>query len=198
MPNKSSHYRAPLVRGSTMVRLSSALLCGALCLWSLGSRPAFADGSSQQDSPASWAPIGVIQSTPGVHITLSGGQLGIGASVDLLGGVVFNGNREFSPRPGVVSGGFAEVNAVLKEGVTTTLGWRSGGGALAPTMGGGYIPYGMATYDMGKSFGAVSGRFFGFGARALYFGAAFRRTAGEHSTLRGGLAVPLLPIPSVI
>ena len=34
-------------------------------------------------------PVGVMQVTPGVHMTLSGGTVGVGASIDALGGVVF-------------------------------------------------------------------------------------------------------------
>ena len=99
-----------------MKRFHSIFVCTGLGLLSLTPGVAHADRETGLDTRSTWAPIAVIQSTPGVHITLSGGKLGIGASLDLLAGGALNGNRDFSIGPGIVGGGFAEVNAVRKEG----------------------------------------------------------------------------------
>jgi len=144
-----------------------------------------------------YAPIAVIQATPGLHLGLSGGKLGVGASIDVLGGVVLNGNRCFCITPGVVGGGFAEIQAVWKQGVTRTVGWRAGGGALGPTLGGGYIPFGMVTYDQGRSAGALVGRRTGVHARSLYFGGGVNRMEDQTLLFTLGLEVPVLPVPAV-
>jgi hypothetical protein len=175
--------------------LTSLLLC-SIGVLSFSPRLALAHTGGNH-LRADYAPIGVIQATPGVHLTLSGGKIGIGASVDLLGGVVLNGNRIFSVTPGVVVGPFAEVNAVLNQGVSYAYGARVGAGALAPTLFGGYLPFGMLTYDIGESRGAVTGKRRGLHARALFFGAAASQVGGEDWVVTGGVELPLLPAPAV-
>ena len=109
------------------MRKRLVLLLYAACL--IGSTPpaAFADSVPGPNPRATYAPIAVIQATPGLHLTLSGGLLGIGANIDVLTGVVLNGNRCFCVTPGIVGGGFAEIHAVWRQGVTGTVGWRAGG-----------------------------------------------------------------------
>jgi hypothetical protein len=149
------------------------------------------------DARSDYAPIAVIQATPGLHLSLSGGKLGVSASLDVLGGVVLNGKRCFCITPGVVGGGFAEVQAVWNQGVTRTVGWRAGGGALGPTLGGGYIPFGMVTYDQGRSVGALSGRRTGVHARSLVGGASVNRMEDQTTLFTLGFELPLLPVMAV-
>ncbi len=146
--------------------------------------------------PPDPGPVGVIQATPGVHLTVNRGKLGMGASVDVLGGVVF-GDRAFNLAPGVVAGPFVELNAVVSQGVSVTVGGRAGGGALAPTARVGFVPYGMAAVDYGRSFGALDGARMGLHLRALYggFGASRHADGGWGFTL--GPELPLVPAPVV-
>ena len=144
-----------------------------------------------------YAPIGVIQMTPGLHLSFSGGHFGGGASLDVLGGVVLNGNREFAISPGLVVGPFAEVNAAFGRGVTTTLGGRGGVGGLAPTLGGGFIPWGMLTYDQGRTAGAQTGTRRGVHARVIYGDLGISHVADDAWVVALGPAQPLLPVPWV-
>ena len=160
---------------------------------------AFADSMVEPggERAPTYAPIGVIQMTPGLHLSLSGGHFGGGASLDLLGGVVLNGNREFAIAPGLVVGPFAEVNAAFGQGVTTTIGGRGGLGGLAPTLGGGFMPWGMLTYDQGRTAGAQTGTRRGVHARVIYGDLGVSRVADEAWVVALGPALPLLPIPAV-
>jgi len=146
--------------------------------------------------PPEPGPVAVVQASPGVHLTLSRGKLGVGASVDLLGGVVF-GDREFNLAPGVVAGPFVELNAVLKQGLNVTVGGRAGGGALAPTARVGFVPYGMAAVDYGRSFGALDGARMGLHLRALYGGLGASRHADGGWGFTVGPELPILPAPVV-
>ncbi len=146
--------------------------------------------------PVQQGPVGVLQATPGVHISLVDGHLGVGASVDLLAGIVF-GERAFNLAPGVVAGPFAELNAVLKQGVTLTGGARGGVGALAPTARLGFIPYGLVAVDHGRCLGATQGVRWGMHARVLYGGVGGHRYADGTHGFSLGAELPLLPVPVV-
>ena len=130
----------------------------AACL--IGSTPAaLADSVPGPNPRATYAPIAVIQATPGLHLTLSGGMLGIG--------------------------------------VTGTVGWRAGGGALAATLFGGFMPFGMLTYDQGLSFGALTGTRRGIHARSIYGGIGANLMEEGRTVFTLGAELPLLPVPAV-
>jgi hypothetical protein len=147
--------------------------------------------------PPAYRPITVIQSTPGIHLTLSDGKLGLGLNLDVLAGVVLNGSRCFCPSPGVVSGAFTEVHAVLGQGVTASVGWRAGVGVLAPTLGGGFIPFGQLTYDRGRAYGALAGARWGVHGRALIGGAGVNVMEDGALVIKLGPEVPLVPVPAI-
>lgn len=138
-------------------------------------------------------PLAVFQMSPGVHLTVSGGRVGVGASVDALAGVVF-GPQDTSVSPGIVAGPFASVNAVFSEGITVTWGGRVGAGGLAPSVDG-YVPAGLVTYDRGQSFGARSGVRHGIRLRSVVFGAAVNWYEDGSKVWTGGLELPLFPFP---
>ncbi len=147
-------------------------------------------------APAQPGPVAVAQATPGVHLTFDRGALGVGASLDALGGVVF-GDREFDLAPGFLVGPFVELNAIWKQGFDLTIGGRVGGGALAPTATVGFVPYGLAAVDYGRSFGAVDGARMGLHLRALYGGLGASRHAEGSWGFTLGPELPLLPPPIV-
>ena len=140
-------------------------------------------------------PVGVMQVTPGVHMTLSGGRVGVGASIDALGGVVF-GPRYFTTSPGVVGGPFVEINTVLSEGTTLTWGGRAGAGALAP-MAVGFLTAGLATSEHGRSRGARTGTRRGLRLRSVAFGAAVNWYDEGPKVWTAGIEAPILPLPLV-
>ena len=141
-------------------------------------------------------PVGVVQATPGLHLGYSGGRLGLGLSVDALGGVVF-GDRDFNIAPGVVAGPFAEVNLWLGGGVEVVAGGRVGGGALAPTAVLGYVPYGMLTVDYGAVLTDPGEARKGLHVRALYGGLGLTRDSIGRPGVTLGAEFPLLPVPVV-
>ena len=140
------------------------------------------------------SPIAVIQLTPGLHLGVSGGKFGMGLSVDALGGIVF-GPRYNALSAAVVAGPFVEYNLIIKQGGTFTWGGRGGAGAVTPTLTGGFIPWGLATFDIGQSSGAHTGRRTGGHLRGLFGGAGVSKHANGDFTTTVGLELPMLPIP---
>ena len=110
----------------------------------------------REQTRSDYAPIAVIQTTPGLQVSLSGGKLGVGVAIDVMAGVVLNGERCFCITPGVVGGGFAELQAVWGQGISYTTGWRAGGGAVAPTLSGGFMSVGLVAFERGRAWGAVN------------------------------------------
>ena len=188
------------------MRFLTALLCAVFAL-SLSPRPANAEVEHQGF-------VSLIQASPGVHLTLSGGKLGVGANLDVLAGTVWGSRDLFAIGPGIVAGPFAEVNAVWKEGVSYTVGWRAGAGALAPTLFGGFMTFGMVAVDQGRTRGAVEGERIGLHVRSVLGGVGVNlveaplRAAnignyddappqGQSFVFTGGLELPMLPLPAV-
>lgn len=182
-----------------VLRTGVVVLRTLICYGLVALVPASARADSVRGaSPhAVYSPISVIQGTPGLHLTLSDGKVGVGLNLDILAGVVLNSSRCFCPSPGVVSGAFAEVHAVLGQGVTATVGWRAGAGVLAPTLGGGFIPFGQLTYDRGRSYGALAGSRWGLHARALVGGAGVSLMEAGGVVITLGPEIPLVPVPAV-
>ena len=140
--------------------------------------------------------LGAIQSTPGIHLGISNGQFGFGASVDVLGGAILSYPHKVMS-PGIVAGPFIEVNVIPKKGTAFTWGGRAGLGGLTPTWGDGFVPHILATFDFGRSMGANTGTRVGGHLRGLYGGLGIKRhrKGGVDATL--GLEIPLVPFPLV-
>ena len=138
--------------------------------------------------------LGVIQSTPGIHIGVSNGKFGFGASLDVLGGAILSYPIK-GVSPGLVAGPFIEVNVMVKEGTTITWGGRAGAGGLTPTFTDGFVPHALATFDLGRSTGANKGTRMGGHLRGLYGGVGVsKHKEGEFAgTL--GIEIPLVPLP---
>ena len=78
------------------MRILPAILMIYAVIYFYGTRPAHADSMPDHNMRSIYAPIGVVQVTPGIHVAISGGKFGVGASADLLSGVAFNGTGPVS------------------------------------------------------------------------------------------------------
>lgn|GEM_PF-3972875 len=175
-----------------------ATLLAVFTAFVLAPKPAQADDIVSGPAPFMEAlnPVILIQASPGIHLTLSGKKLGIGASFDVLAGSVLRpAQTEMSP--GLAAGPFAEVNAVLGEGVSYTLGWRAGLGGLAPKTNGGFVPHGLVTYDYGRTRGAVEANRRGVHARTSVWSGSLSLVDDGSWLAATGLMYPLVPLPTV-
>lgn len=131
------------------------------------------------------------QVSAGVHLSISGGKVGVGASVDALGGLGVG--SWCAPMPGVVAGPFAEVNAVASEGATFTWGGRAAAGALNSADEWAFAPVGMAAFDYGQSMGARTGTRKGLRVRSSIADAACNWYDEGPALFTGGLNASVLP-----
>jgi len=129
-----------------------------------------------------------VQVHAGVHLTVSGGKVGVGASVDALGGLGYG--SWCGSMPGVTAGPFAEVNAVLSEGTSLTWGGRASVGAISPL----FFSTAMGSFDYGQSLGARTGTRKGLRLRSYILDVAYSWYDEGPAVVTAGAAVPALPL----
>ena len=133
-----------------------------------------------------------VQVHAGVHLTVSGGKVGVGASVDALGGLGYG--SWCGSMPGVAAGPFAEVNAVLSEGTSLTWGGRASVGAMVMSEAPSFFSTAMASFDYGRSLGARTGTRKGLRLRSYVGDAAYSWYDEGPAVFTAGAVVPALPL----